>query len=214
MSSIALERELTPRAPETPRHARTRTAERTRPALRLIHSPVDEPEPAVDAQALVTALYAEYGTTLLTYVTRLLADPYQAEDVVQETMLRAWRNADRLTPERGSVSGWLTRVAHNIAVDKIRARKARPAEVDEGTAEPSSLGDHATTVVDSLFLADALTRLSPAHRETLREVYFADQTAAQAAETLGLPIGTVKSRIYHALPRLRACLEQMGVTSS
>ncbi len=201
MSSIALERELTPRAA---RHAR--------PALRLIHSPVDEPAPPVDAHALVTSLYAEYGATLLTYVTRLLSDPHQAEDVVQETMLRAWRNADRLTPERGSVSGWLTRVAHNIAVDKIRARKARPAEVEETAAEPRAMDDHASSVVEALFVSGVLDRLSPAHRETIREVYFADHTAAQAAEVLGLPVGTVKSRIYHALPRLRACLEQMAAS--
>lgn len=202
MSSIALERELTPRAA---RHAR--------PALRLIHSPVDEPAPPVDAHALVTSLYAEYGATLLTYVTRLLSDPHQAEDVVQETMLRAWRHADRLTAEYGSVIGWLTRVAHNIAIDKIRARNARPAETpntDAPATEAPTAGDHAGDVIDGLYVATALRALTPAHREVLHHVYFHDRTAAETAHRLGLPVGTVKSRIHHALRRLRDALDEMA----
>jgi RNA polymerase sigma-70 factor (ECF subfamily) len=165
--------------------------------------------PAPDAQELLRTLYAEHAPALRAYATRLLSDPHQAEDVVQETMLRAWRNAEILVPERGSVNGWLMRVAHNIAVDKIRARKARPDEVEESAATPRSLDDHASAVVDSVFVARALARLSPAHREVLHVVYFADHTAVQAAEVLGLPVGTVKSRTYHALRRLKVCLEQM-----
>jgi RNA polymerase sigma-70 factor (ECF subfamily) len=160
-----------------------------------------------DPNAVVRELYLEHGPMLVSYVARLMPDRHQAEDVVQETMLRAWRNVDRLTPERGPVTGWLVRVAHNIAVDKIRARKARPAEVSE-SAEPRSVDDHAGNVVESVFVERLLARLTPAHREVLREVYIADRTAAQAAERLGLPVGTVKSRTYHALRRLRACLEE------
>lgn len=163
---------------------------------------------APDPQVLLRSLYADHAVALRAYVTRLLSDPYQAEDVVQETMLRAWRNTGLLVPERGSVSGWLMRVAHNIAVDKIRARKARPEEVEESAAVPRSLDDHASEVVDSVFMARALDRLSPAHREVLRVVYFADRSAVQAAETLGLPVGTVKSRTYNALRRLRVYLEK------
>jgi RNA polymerase sigma-70 factor (ECF subfamily) len=166
-------------------------------------------KPAVqDPNAFLRALYADHGTILRGYVTRLLADPHQAEDVVQETMLRAWRNAELLVPERGSVSGWLIRVAHNIAVDRIRARKARPEEVEQSAAVTPSFDDHASDVVESMFVARALARLSPAHREVLRLVYFDDRTAVQAAAELGLPVGTVKSRTFHALRRLKVYVEE------
>jgi RNA polymerase sigma-70 factor (ECF subfamily) len=209
MSSLVAERELPPASPAAPvrgAHVVPRLTGRVRATGAGRSSPVRVPAP--DPQELLRTLYTEHAPALRAYVTRLLSDPYQAEDVVQETMLRAWRNAEILVPERGSVNGWLMRVAHNIAVDKIRARKARPDEVEESAATPRSLDDHASAVVDSVFVARALARLSPAHREVLRVVYFADRTAVQAAKVLGLPVGTVKSRTYHALRHLKACLEE------
>ncbi|MFB9839183.1 sigma-70 family RNA polymerase sigma factor [Actinoallomurus acaciae] len=165
--------------------------------------------PDDEGRALVDRLYADHGAMLLSYVTRLTSDPYQAEDVVQETMLRAWRNAGRLTSGRGSVAGWLMRVAHNICVDRFRARRARPDEVAADAAAAPFLEDHASAVVDSVVVAKALSRLGPAHREVLGVVYFADRTAAEAAELLGLPVGTVKSRVHHALRRLRLHIDEL-----
>jgi RNA polymerase sigma-70 factor, ECF subfamily len=171
--------------------------------------------PPAERDRVVRSLYEEHGRVLLAYATRLMSDSHHAEDVVQETMLRAWRNAERLTPERGSVISWLMRVAHNVAIDKIRARRARPDEVDEKAAPAVSQHDHAGDVVESIFVAAALQKLTPAHRTVLREVYFADRTAAEAAKTLGLPVGTVKSRVHHALRQLRLHLDEqraeMGV---
>jgi RNA polymerase sigma-70 factor (ECF subfamily) len=155
-----------------------------------------------DRHALVSSLYAEHGVMLHTYVNRLVRDPHHAEDVVQETMVRAWRNAEALRPCRSSMTGWLKRVARNVVVDRVRARNARPEEVEESYAAPWS-ADHAATVVNSMFVAEALSHLSPAHRQVLEVVYFADRTTAQAAELLGLPVGTVKSRVYYALRHLR-----------
>jgi RNA polymerase sigma-70 factor, ECF subfamily len=196
MSSLTLERSSTSTAPRP-------LARERRAAPAAAREKVAVP---ADPQELVRRLYADHRSALLAYVTRLLADPYQAEDVVQETMMRAWRNAETLVPERGSVNGWLMRVAHNIAVDKIRARKVRPDTLEETATGPRTLDDHATGVVDSVFVARTLARLSPAHSEVLRAVYFSDRTAAQAAEALGLPVGTVKSRTHHALRRLREFL--------
>jgi RNA polymerase sigma-70 factor (ECF subfamily) len=162
-----------------------------------------------DRHALVRSLYAEYGVMLHSYANRLLRDPHHAEDVVQETMVRAWRNAEVLRPHRGSVMPWLTRVAHNVVVDRIRARSARPEEVEESDAALTS-ADHAAAVVESVFVAEALSRLSPAHQQVLRVVYFGDRTAAQAAEMLELPVGTVKSRLYYGLRHLRMHVDEFA----
>ncbi|TWG08538.1 RNA polymerase sigma-70 factor (ECF subfamily) [Saccharopolyspora dendranthemae] len=155
------------------------------------------------------SLYDDYYARLLSYVNRILSDPHLAEDVVQETMLRAWQHADTLTPERGSVWGWLTRVAHNIAIDRIRARRARPTEVDEtaGSSSADYDADHADAVVNRVVVATMVSKLVPAHRSVLYEVYFADHTAASAASTLGIPPGTVKSRLHHALRNLKTTMD-------
>jgi RNA polymerase sigma-70 factor (ECF subfamily) len=164
----------------------------------------DYPEP----HALLRTLYSDHGSALVAYATRILSDPQQAEDVVQETMLRAWRHADQLTPDRGSVPGWLTRVTRNIAVDKIRARNARPTEVDDDAAGPGVLQDHSAAVVDSVLLDRALAKLAPKHRQALHAVYFADRTTSEAALALGIPVGTVKTRVHHGLRRLRVQLRE------
>ncbi|MEU5844936.1 sigma-70 family RNA polymerase sigma factor [Saccharopolyspora shandongensis] len=164
---------------------------------------------ANNAETALKNLYADHYPRLLSYVTRIVSDLHHAEDVVQETMLRAWRHVDQLTPERGSVWGWLTRVAHNIAIDRIRARRARPAEVDEATpgAPHDHNADHSDSVIDAMFVAGMVNKLVPAHRSVLYAVYFADSTASGAAGALGIPVGTVKSRLHHALRNLKHELE-------
>ncbi|EQD82666.1 RNA polymerase subunit sigma-24 [Saccharopolyspora erythraea D] len=165
--------------------------------------------PAIDPQALVNQLYRDYSAALRAYVGRMMSDPHHAEDIVQETMLRAWRHADALNrPDLGSPWGWLTKVARNIAIDKIRARRARPTEVEESAGVPIGiLRDHSDEVVTSMSLANALHTLIPEHRSVLYEVYFADRTAASAADALGIPVGTVKSRLHHALRKLKSSIE-------
>ncbi|MBB5152479.1 sigma-70 family RNA polymerase sigma factor [Saccharopolyspora phatthalungensis] len=172
-------------------------------------------EPASDPQAVLRKLYADYSPALHAYLCRWLSDPHQAEDVVQETMLRAWRHADALSrPELGSAWGWLTKVARNIAIDKVRARRARPAEVEESAGlGVGTLEDHSNDVITSMSVADLLQTLLPEHRSVLYEVYFADRTAAGAADSLGIPVGTVKSRVHHALRKLRTAMEPSELAS-
>ncbi len=156
----------------------------------------------------IESVVCAHGAALHSYATRLTGgDRFAAEDVVQETWVRAWRNLDRLTENHGSVRGWLMRVAHNIAVDQHRGRRARPTEVElpqqdlEHTAVLSPVNDEVETRVVVTAILDGL---SPVHRDTLVEVYYADRTAASAAEVLGVPAGTVKSRLHNALRMLRA----------
>ncbi len=148
-----------------------------------------------------------HGDALHNYAKRMTnGDGYAAEDVVQETWVRAWRNLDRLTENRGSVRGWLMRVAHNIAVDQHRVRRARPAEVvraDHDLEYTAVLAPANEEVETRIVVGAVLNRLSPVHRDTLVEVYYADRTTASAAKALGVPAGTVKSRLHNALRVLR-----------
>jgi RNA polymerase sigma-70 factor (ECF subfamily) len=159
-------------------------------------------DPAV-ADAAVRTFYKENATFVLSYVTGLLGDRYLAEDVVQETMLRAWQHCGRFSTEKGSVRGWLLRVAHNIAMDKLRMRRSRPIEVAESSAPEPYVGDHAEAVVTALHIRQMLARLSPGHRNVIEQVYLNGLTAAEAAVVLGIPEGTVFSRAYYGLRMLR-----------
>jgi RNA polymerase sigma-70 factor (ECF subfamily) len=147
-----------------------------------------------------------HGAALLAYATRATGgDRHAAEDVVQETWLRTWRHVDRLG-DLASVRSWLMRIAHNVAIDQHRRRRARPTEVElpdhevEGVATVPGPDDEVETRID---VDAALEHLSAAHRDTLVEVYFADRTANGAASVLGVPVGTVKSRVHKALRALR-----------
>jgi RNA polymerase sigma-70 factor (ECF subfamily) len=158
-------------------------------------------------EALVRSLYEEHGRSLLAYATRLTGDRAAAEDVVQETLIRAWKHASAMVNEKGSVRGWLLTVARNIITDRARARAARPTEVAESPTTPPVEHDHAEGVVNTMTVLGALDRLSPEHREILVELYYKGRTVTEAAEALGLPPGTVKSRSYYALRAMRAVLD-------
>lgn len=166
-------------------------------APRLLSLPADE------ADAKVSQLYRDNGAFVLSYVTGLLKDRYLAEDVVQETMVRAWRHCGQLSAEKGSVRGWLVKVAHNIAMDKIRMRRSRPVEVDPDTVPDALVEDHADAIVTALHVRDALARLNPGYRAVVEQVYLNGFTAREAARRLGIPEGTAFSRSYYALRMLR-----------
>lgn len=154
-------------------------------------------------EALIRSLYEEHGRAVLAYATRLTGDRAAAEDVVQETLVRAWRHPESLTNGKGSVRGWLLTVARNIITDRHRRRAARPQEVEGHENVPAVEADHADTVVDQVVVGDALEKLSPEHREVLTEIYYRGATVTEAAQALGVPPGTVKSRTYYALRVLR-----------
>jgi RNA polymerase sigma-70 factor (ECF subfamily) len=118
-------------------------------------------------------------------------------------MLRAWRHWAQFSDEKGSVRGWLIRVAHNIAMDKVRMRRSRPTEVAEDSAPEAIVADHADAVVTALHVRRALAHLSRGHRDVLEQVYLNGFTAREAAVRLGIPEGTAFSRSYYALRILR-----------
>jgi RNA polymerase sigma-70 factor (ECF subfamily) len=140
-------------------------------------------------------------------------DRGRAEDVVQETLLRAWRHPEAMAAERGSPRPWLFAVARRIAVDAHRRRRARPQEVGDDILAQLPTQDDVDRALDGWLVADALAALSPAHREVLVQTYFAGRSVAEAAEVLGVPSGTVKSRTHYALQALRLALLERGVTA-
>jgi RNA polymerase sigma-70 factor (ECF subfamily) len=164
--------------------------------------------------ALMRQLHDEHARALWGYCLRLTGnDRARAEDVVQETLLRAWRNLPALDDSRGSVRSWLFTVARNIVIDDWRTRRAQSevpvADVPEGAGE----SDRTDQVLLSWVVAEALTRLSAEHRAVLVECYYRGLPVADAAERLGVPAGTVKSRTHYALRALRLALEEMGVVA-
>uniref|UniRef100_UPI0038B3B4BA sigma-70 family RNA polymerase sigma factor n=1 Tax=Nonomuraea cypriaca TaxID=1187855 RepID=UPI0038B3B4BA len=162
----------------------------------------------------MSALYREYHRPLLAFVIRLTAGDRQwAEDVVQETMIRAWRSAERLDTESASLMPWLATVARRIVIDDRRRRDARPQESGDGPLASVPVPDEMEGLLHQVVVSEALRALSPAHREILNETILRDRSVNDAAEALGIPVGTVKSRVYYAVRALRIALEERGVTA-
>lgn len=167
---------------------------------------------ATSEAELLRALHDEHAHVLWAYVVRLTGgDRARAQDVVQETLLRAWRNPSVLDPSEGSVRGWLFTVARRIVIDEWRTARSRSELVTERIPE-RSVPDMSEQTLDRQLVAAALRTLSAEHREVVIECYFRGSSLAQAAATLGIPSGTVKSRTHYALRALRLALEEMGAT--
>ncbi|MFY1705526.1 MULTISPECIES: sigma-70 family RNA polymerase sigma factor [Micromonospora] len=163
---------------------------------------------------LLRALHDEHAEALFAHSLRLVnGDRQRAEDLVQETLLRAWRHPESLDPRRGSVRAWLFTTARNLAIDAWRRRSSRVGEVyPDELPEPPPAVDETERAVEAWTVAEALNRLSPTHREVLVECFYQGRSVTEAASRLGVPPGTVKSRTHYALRSLRLVLAEMGVT--
>jgi RNA polymerase sigma-70 factor, ECF subfamily len=163
---------------------------------------------------LLRTLHDEHAHALWTYVVRLTGgDRARAQDVVQETLLRAWRTPSVLDQSKGSPRGWLYTVARRIVIDEWRSARTRPEVVTDELPEPrrtDALDSVAEHTVDRALVVAALRTLSPEHREVVVECYFRGSSVAEAAAALGIPPGTVKSRTHYALRALRLAIEEMG----
>ncbi|MCW2796832.1 sigma-70 family RNA polymerase sigma factor [Nocardioides sp.] len=165
-----------------------------------------------DQVTVMQRLHDEHASALWGYCLRLTDhDRARAEDVAQETLLRAWRHFSVLDESEGSVRGWLFTVARNLVIDEWRSRRARSEISVADVPEVSSPADHTDQLLLSWVVADAVTRLSEDHRAVLLECYYRGAPVAEAARRLGVPEGTVKSRTHYALRALRLALEEMGV---
>ncbi len=168
---------------------------------------------AGDDDRLAVDLYRQYWSPLMAFVLRLTAgDRQHAEDIVQETMVRAWRQGSQFDPDAPSLMPWLATVARRIVIDEQRRKSARPPEAGEDKLDKASVTDLTDDVLRSVIVADALRALSPAHRQVLNATILSDRTVNEAADVLGIPVGTVKSRVYYALRALKLVLAERGVS--
>ena len=176
---------------------------------------------AGDAQALET-LYERYSGVVFSFALRLVADRQLAEEVLQEVFFRAWQQGGAYSAQRGTFVTWLLSITHNLAIDEIRKRKRRPQKADSeepetvlaGVADTSAgadvegevwLGSLRTTV------AEALKELPQAQRQAIELAYYQGLTQREIAETLGEPLGTIKTRMRLGLQKLREALGSSGV---
>ncbi|WP_230425104.1 sigma-70 family RNA polymerase sigma factor [Prauserella cavernicola] len=158
------------------------------------------------------ALHDEHATALWSYALHLTSgDRSRAEDVVQETLLRAWRHPKVLDQSQRSARAWLFTVARRIAIDGWRSAAAR-AEVATDELPELAVPDDTERAVQGWIVADALGELSLRHREVLLLCFFQGMSVGDAAAALGVAEGTVKSRTHYALRALRLVLEEKGVT--
>ncbi|WP_280271725.1 sigma-70 family RNA polymerase sigma factor [Nocardia wallacei] len=182
----------------------------TRPSRSRVPAlPVDNGDP-VQAE-LLRALYDEHGAALWRYTYSLVRDSGRAEDIVQETLLRAWQRPHVLDQSTASARAWLFTVARNMAVDEYRsARHRREYRTDKPPEQATP--DQADRALDGWLIADALARLSIDHRDVIVRAYYRGLSTYQIATELAIPEGTVKSRMHYGMRALRSTLTEMGVT--
>jgi RNA polymerase sigma-70 factor, ECF subfamily len=163
---------------------------------------------SLTGEANVREAYAAHSGELYGFAMRSLRDSGLAEEAVQETFLRGWRAGERYDPEIGSLRTWLFAIMRNVVIDLSRARAARPTvpavESDEPTHEPLE------EVLLAWQVEEGLRRIGDEHRQVLVETYYRGRPYAEVAAELGIPAGTVKSRVYYGLRALRNALEEMG----
>ena len=162
-----------------------------------------------DRRALA-ALYDRYARALYAFGHRRLGDRGLAEELVQQVLLRVWRRARDYDPTRGSVRTWVLAIARNCCVDLHRRRLRSPRTEPLDDRDDVDPGEDLERLLRAEVVRAALGRLSDEHRRVLELVYFRGFTQAEAAERLGLPLGTVKSRTFYALKALRLGLEELG----
>lgn len=147
-------------------------------------------------------LYARYADSLYRFALSLMGDADAAEDAVQETMLAAWSGAEGYSG-RSTVSIWLLGICRNKVADRLRRRTTEPFGLDLSEFAATSESDEGLVEFRECF-----AQLSTEDRELILMVYVHGLRQSEIAEALGIPVGTVKSRAFHARKRLRALLEE------
>lgn len=167
-------------------------------------------------QLALAELYDRYGRPAYGLALRVLRDEALAEDAVQEAFLALWRTASRFMPERGTASTWILTLVHRRAVDLVRREERRRADTLEQAPEPGggAADEEAWLHLQRERVQHALKQLPDQQREAIELAYYAGFTQSELAERLGQPLGTIKSRMFMGLSRLRELLGEPGLEMS
>ncbi|MEU1170379.1 sigma-70 family RNA polymerase sigma factor [Streptomyces microflavus] len=167
--------------------------------------------PDADCDAFIQDIYDQYGPLLVRYATRLLdGDWHKGEDIFQETAARAWKHARFLGSRNERLRPWLFTVTRNLVIDHYRARQVRPLELMP-VEELGASSDSTASTINSHGVMQALGELNEQQQTVIRLMYVLECSVDQAAEHLGIPPGTVKSRAFYAVRALRRALEKQGI---
>ncbi len=156
-------------------------------------------------------VHAEYGRTVLGFLLRMLRDRATAEDVFQQVMLEAWQRGPTYDPQRASPLTWLMTIARSRAVDQLRRRVPEPRDPSgslallEGEADP---GADLDALVEQWRMAHLLAQIPDEEADLLRRRFYGGRSQREIAEETGIPLGTVKMRMVHALGRLRGLIDE------
>jgi RNA polymerase sigma-70 factor, ECF subfamily len=161
--------------------------------------------------AAVRALHDAHAPALQAWARQHVADPAEAEEIVQETLVRAWRRQDQFDPARGSERAWLFGIARNLVIDGHRKQQRRLRAVSSLPPVDPAGDDELARAVETSHVREALRSLSHPHRAVIIETYYRGHSVREAARLLGLPEGTVKSRLFYGLRALRDELERREV---
>jgi RNA polymerase sigma-70 factor (ECF subfamily) len=168
-------------------------------------------------QSALAELYDRFGRPAYGLALRILRDEALAEDAVQEAFLALWRTAGRFVPERGKASTWILTLVHRRAVDIVRREERRRADALEQAPEAESreaVDEEAWLRLQRERVQEALRKLPDQQREAIELAYYGGFTQSELAERLGQPLGTIKSRMFGGLARLRELLGEPGMEMS
>jgi len=166
---------------------------------------------AADRAAVLRELHDQHAAVIWRYAVRLTGTASAADDVVQETLIRAWNTPRILEQDPASTRSWLFTVARNLVIDDARSARRRH-ESAPGSLPERPADDGTDALFDTLLVGEALATLSADHRAVIVGAYFGGQNTAGLAAELDIAEGTVKSRLHYGMRALRLALQEKGVT--
>ncbi len=181
------------------------------PPLNLIGSGTCGPTSATArrtaAAESMNTLWRLHGGALLRFAVKLtLGDRQRAEDIVQETLLRAWRHPEVVDGHEHAIRSWLFTITRHVAIDMWRARSRNEESIEDNPTDWADPAERVEQTVTALDVQAALAQLTPKHRQVIVDMYYRGRQVDEIAQSLGIPAGTVKSRAYYAMRHLKRLL--------